>query len=395
MLITHYLRQPCPACGKAGNYGNVNVSGDTLNRGCNACGKWERIPLPDLRKTIIYLDQFFLSHAFREGQEDFVRAAERIRDLASRQLLVSPWSSVHEFETHLWRHTSQADLWKFIKQSARGHQYSDSYHIKSAQIQRAFESFISGDEPVYIDAHDSFHRNVHRWDDYVWIDVGRFIGDAEHIRKGKDQAITSLVGLFDEWAISRNTFEQDVIEEANGYARSLVQLYMQSIRAYMQGSIHEYLNAPADLGLVQSLMHRDSGELDHEERIKRVGAFLGSEVFRRIPNIDISCRLFAVLRRRVRDGQFSNREKSKGKLSGLFYDIDAISVYGPYSDAIFIDRAMHEWLGQEHSQIADKYSFRIFSAANWDEFHAYLDGIEKNCSEEIRSFLPIVYPRIY
>lgn len=392
MLITHHLQQPCPACGKTGSYGNVNVTGDTLNRGCNACGNWERIPLPELRKTVIYLDQFFLSHAFREGQEDFVRAAERIKDLASKQLVVSPWSSIHEFETHLWRHASQADLWKFIKQSARGHQYSNSHHIKSMQMQRAFDSFVSGKEAEYINPRDSFHSSVHKWDDYFWIDVGRFIDDAERIRNGKENAVSSLVDLFDEWAASRSKFEQDVIEETNGYARSLVQLYMQSIKAFMQGSIHEYLNAPADSDLVQTLMHRDSDKFSHEERLKRVGAFLYSESFRGIPNIDISCHLFAVLRKRVRDGQFSNREKAKGKLSGLFYDVDAISIYGPYSDAIFIDRAMHQWLEQGDVGIGNKYSFRMFSAENWDEFHAYLDEIERNCSEEIQGFLPIVYP---
>lgn len=392
MLITHRLKQPCPACGQSGDYGNVNISGDVLNRGCNACGNWETIPLPELRKTIIYLDQFFLSHAFREGEKDFVRAAERIRDLAHKQLVVSPWSSVHEFETHLWRHTSQADLWKFIKQSARGHQYSNSPHIKSMQIQRAFESFVNGEKPEYIDPRESFHRSIHKWDDYFWIDVGRFIKDAENIREGKKRAIASLVDLFDEWATSKNTFDQDVIEEANGYARSLVQLYMQSAKAFMNGSIDEYLNAPADSELIQALMHRDSDSLSHEYLLKRVGAFLYSDIFRGIPNIDISCRLFAVLRKRVRDGQFSNREKAKEKLSGLFYDIDAISVYGPYSDAIFIDRAMHQWLEHEDAKIGDKYSFRIFSAENWGDFHAYLDNIEKNCPEEIQRFLPIVYP---
>jgi hypothetical protein len=99
-----------------------------------------------------------------------------------------------------------------------------------------------------------------------------------------------------------------------------------------------------------------------------------------------------VLRKRVRNGQFANREKAKEKLSGLFYDVDAISIYGPYSDAIFIDRAMHQWLEQGETEIGKKYSFRIFSAENWDAFHAYLGEIERSCSEEIRRYLPIVYP---
>ena len=345
-----------------------------------------------MRKKIIYLDQFFLSHAFREGQEDFVNAASRIKSIAHKQLVVCPWSTIHEFETHLWRHASQADLWKFIKQSARGHQYSNSHHIKSMQIQRAFESFVNNEDAQLIDSHDSFHRDIHKWDDYFGIDVGRFLEDAERIRRRKEQAIASLVDLFDEWAASKNTFEQDVIEESNGYARSLIQLYAQSVQAFMQGSVLEYLNAPADSDLVRVLMHRDNDTLNHEERLKRLGLFLYSESFRRIPFIDISCRLFAVLRKRVREGQFTNREKAKGKLSGLFCDVDAISIYGPYSDAIFIDRAMHQWLVQEEAQIIENYLFSIFSAENWGEFHSYLDEIERNCPEGVSMMMPIVYP---
>jgi hypothetical protein len=218
MIITRRVQQPCPACGQSGKYGNVNVSGNILNRGCDACGNRERLLLPELRKAIIYLDQFFLSHAFREGQEDFVRAADRIKKLAHKQLVVSPWSSVHDLETHIWRHSSQADLWRFIKQSARGHQYSNSHHIKSIQMQKAFASFVNGDESQLIDPRDSFYRSVHEWDDYFWIDVGRFLDDAERIRKGKEQMVASLVDLFDEWTKLRNSFEQDVIEEASGYA---------------------------------------------------------------------------------------------------------------------------------------------------------------------------------
>jgi len=392
MIITRHLPQPCPNCGQVGEYGNISVAGDALNRGCNACGNWERIPLPEVCKKIIYLDQFFLSHAFREGQEAFVDAALRIKTIAHKQLIVCPWSTVHHFETHLWTHSSQAGLWKFIKQTARGHQYSNSHHIKSMQIQRAFESFINNEDAPLINGRDALRSDIHQWDDYFWIDVGSFIEDANRIRSGKERAIASLVDLFDEWAISKSTFEQDVIKEANGYADSLIQLYTQSVQVLMQGTLLEYLSGPADSSLIEVLMHRDNETLNDEKRVKRLRSFLYSESFRRIPFVDISCRLFAVLRKRVREGQFANRNKAKSKLSGLFYDVDAISIYGPYSDAIFIDRAMHQWLAQEEAQIIENYSFNIFSVDNWGEFHSYLDEIERKCPQEVNMFLPIVYP---
>ncbi len=393
MIITHYLPQPCPACGKIGEYGNINVSGNVLNRGCNACGNWERIPLPQLKKTIIYLDQFFLSNAFRKRRKEFVTAADRIKDLASKQLVVSPWSSIHELETHLWPNPAREDLLMFIKQSARGHRYSTPHCIKSKQIQRAFDAFLERKKTdKLIESHDAFQHNIHSWDDYVWIDVGKFIDDVDYVGEEKRLAVESLVDLFDEWGESKTTFEEDVIEEVNGYAKSLMEVYRDSCKAFVQGSIIEYLSAPADARLIDILMCRDSNTLNYRERLKRINLFLHSEYFREIPYVDISCRLFAILRKRVKEGQFPNRERAKMKLSGVFYDVEAISIYAPYSDAIFIDRAMHQWLKQEGSDLCNKYSFRIFSALNWEEFYSYLDGIEKNCPEEIQDMLPLVYP---
>jgi len=394
MIITHHLSEPCPHCGQSSNYGNVSVAQSILQRGCSACGNWERIPLPRLKKKIIYLDQFFLSHAFREQQKDFVEAAKRLRSLANKQLVVCPWSTIHEFETYLWRHSSQSNLLEFIKQSARGRKYLNSHHIKSMQIKRAFRSFVNNRAIQMIDSLDAFHSDIHEWDDYFWIDVGYFVNDTERIRIGKEQAVSSLVDLFNEWETSSNSYEQDFVEESNDYARSLIQLHIQSVQEFMQGSVLKYLNTPADVDLVEALMRQDSDSLNFEERLKRLESFLYSDNFKQVPYVDISCRLFAVLRKRVREGQFANREKAKRNLSGLFYDIDAISIYGPYSDAIFIDRSMHQWLVQEEACIIENYSFKIYSAETWSDFHSYLDEIESNCPIDVRKMLPIVYPGI-
>ena len=394
MIITRHLQQPCPFCGESGEYGNVSVSNDTLFRGCNKCGKTEKLPLPRLTKKIIYLDQFFLSHAFRDQQEDFVNAAKRIQDLTHQQIVVCPWSDTHEFETHLWRHSSKSALWQFIKQTARGHRFSDTHHIRLVQMKKAFESFLDDEASPLIDPDDAFYRNPHKWNNYVRIDLRTFIENTEKIRSDKEMAVSFLVDSFDEWASSENTFAQDVLEETNGCAKSLMMLYLKSQQNLINGEIMEFWNDPVDSRIVEVLMNRDSETLSIEDLLERIWEFFNSRDFRTIPYIDISCRLYAILRKRVREGQFSNREKAKKTLSGFFYDVEAISVFGPYSDAIFIDRAMHQWLKQEGSEIVDQYSFRLFSAENWEEFFEYLDEIEENCPEEVRSMIPVVYPEL-
>jgi hypothetical protein len=63
------------------------------------------------------LDQFFFSHAFGGRDARFVAAADRIKRMTHLQLSVSPYSSVHEDETHQWRgyqDKSREDLMEFM-----------------------------------------------------------------------------------------------------------------------------------------------------------------------------------------------------------------------------------------------------------------------------------------
>lgn len=78
-LVSHILGD-CPQCGAKQMYGNVDVYKDHVARGCGSCRYFVRLPLPEVSKKVIYLDQFFFSHVFR-GTNDprFTGAAKRIR----------------------------------------------------------------------------------------------------------------------------------------------------------------------------------------------------------------------------------------------------------------------------------------------------------------------------
>jgi len=102
MAIVTYVLGDCPGCGRQDSFGNVDVfDGRMVFQGCKTCGYHVQIPLPKLQKNIVYLDQFFFSHAFRRQDKRFLDAAARIERASSLQLLVAPYSSVHEDETHL------------------------------------------------------------------------------------------------------------------------------------------------------------------------------------------------------------------------------------------------------------------------------------------------------
>lgn len=395
MLITHNLKEPCPFCGIAGKYGNVSVNGNLLSRGCNSCGEWDRYQLPELKKEIIYLDQFFLSHAFRQQEKPFVEAAERIKELAARQLLVCPYSSVHTDETHLWRHEQQESLYKFIKQTARGHKFSQAYEIKRNQMLSAFDSFRTQEVVKRtIDNKEAFHEDIHTWDDYFWIDLRPILGDLDAMRQGKANAISSLVGLFPEWSKLTTTFEEDVAAEARGYGRLLMDQYLKMVSS-VNDDLMNYMHAPLDSTYAESLLHYDSRTMNIEIRMQRISEYFSSEYFCNAPNVRVSCEIFSILRKMVKNGAFTNPENAKKKLAGLFYDSECISVFGPYCDAIFIDKAMKQWLNDPEATALEACSTNTYSVENWDEFHTYLDSIEKRTTDEINESLKMAYPERY
>src|ERR1700730_19098469 len=88
----------CPGSGAQRSFGNVVVIGQELLRGCPHCAHRAYAPLPALRKKIIYLDQFFFSHAFGGRDARFVAAVGRIKALTHLPLLDSPYYAFPEAE---------------------------------------------------------------------------------------------------------------------------------------------------------------------------------------------------------------------------------------------------------------------------------------------------------
>ena len=81
MLVTRTLGD-CPRCKGKHCFGNVSVHDDTVLQGCERCRYESTILLPKIHKKVIYLDQFFFSHAFRGVEPRFLHAVERVKRMA-------------------------------------------------------------------------------------------------------------------------------------------------------------------------------------------------------------------------------------------------------------------------------------------------------------------------
>lgn len=392
-LVSHILSD-CPKCGRKDGFGNVSVSNNFLNRGCLSCKYWVEIPLPDLDKKIIYLDQYFFSHAFRGNEQIFIEAKDKIQNLALEQLIVAPYSNFHEDESSLFNSDNRENLIAFIKQTSGGHQFLSENKVRVNQICRAFTSFLAKStlQPP-IQLRDAVPQNFNDWDNYLWIDVNSLKIDPEALREGKGETLNSLLDAFDEWSNPSYTFEQDVNFELRSIGNVYIQSYFDFVKEIFEGNFQSaWLNSSSNSEVVQILLSYGSEQFPPDERLKRILEFFKSKYFSNVPIERISSEFFALLRHKLRQGFYKNKIKSRKVFKGFLYDVRIISTYAPYCDVMVVDKMMHDWAIDPLIDLPGKYGTRFFSRTNWPEFINYLDELDNSKSSELISVLRLVHP---
>jgi len=348
--------------------------------------------LPELQKKIIYLDQFFFSHAFRGEHKMFTEARKRIVDLALAQQIVAPYSSLHEDESRLWTDQQRAPLLKFIKQTSSGHKFRYEFEVKSRQIRRAFEAFLAcGTTAHAVERLDALNKDVNEWDGYVWIDVCNFTEKHDDLKRRKDASTEQLLDAFDGWAKTPSTFSDDVRIELRSSAQSYVSTYIDYVNRIANGDPSAFLTANENSMMVEELL-RYHDKLPPTLRMQRIQAFFESEYFANVPYERIGSELFAVLRQRLREGAYKNREKNRKRFGGVFYDVRFISAYAPYCDAMVMDNLMYQWATHPLIDLPKRFGVRLFSRRNWDEFLTYLADIAANQRPEVEKALKMIRP---
>lgn len=393
MALVSYILGNCPGCGAKNSFGNIDVYATRVSLGCGRCTHKESRPLPPITKKILYLDQYFFSHAVRGNDAQFTAAAGLIRELVGLQLLAVPYSDVHEDETHQW--VGHEQLLEFIKSTSGGHEFSQTYRVELNQLNNAFEAFLKGHAAAYIPKReDALHDRVDVWDGYFRIDVGGYHGDVDLIRNLKEQAIDGLVSLFPGWRESANTFEQDVALEHNATAKGYVDAYLTYVKRIAEGDYMALMDSPIMSQVIQTLMHHFAQEVPRPERMTRILAFLYSDHFRNTPYHDIQARMYATLKAMVKGGSYMNPDKSIGRLSGFYFDVKHISTYAPYCDAFLMDNPMAEIVGRDTVALTDRYGVQVFCRNNWGDFIAWLEGLKAGMTNEHKEALRVAYPGI-
>lgn len=395
MLVT-YVVGDCPICKGESTFGNVSVRRDHVLRGCKACSHEAVVLLPGVRKKVLYLDQFFFSHAFRGDRLKFADAIERVKRVCHLQLLAAPYSSVHEDETHLWRgcHGQTHDqLMDFIKVTARGMEFEKGYNIEFNQTLKAFSAYLRGDDARYeLQSEEAIRGRLDVWDDYFFIDVAGYWQDVETRRQLKTDAVDQLVMTLDAWQKSRQTFDEDVALEYYDAGRLYMQFYIDKINRIRRGDVGAVLDSPIMANMVEHMRELLPKEMTEHEQLQRCVEFFGSRHFTEVPHQWISARLFATLKGMVKLGAYTNRLEARKRLGGVFEDIRHISLHAPYCDAFVMDKPMAELVRQPSVGLESRYGVRVFSLSNWDEFLAWLVDVEASMTAEHLAGVEAAYP---
>lgn len=165
-------------CGHCKNSKTVEkiISNNYLKCICAFCGYSYELSLLDITKKVIYLDQNIFSTAYnicKKGKKNsFDSIIERLYILAKKQLIICPYSDLHDIESHQMSEDGKK-LFIKIKEISRGKRFHLMDKIKEQQIIRAFESFLDNEklDKYELQLKHAIEPDVHDWDPSFRIDT--------------------------------------------------------------------------------------------------------------------------------------------------------------------------------------------------------------------------------
>ena len=289
---------------------------------------------------------------------------------------------------------TSTQLMEFIKATSRGAEFERAYNVEHSQIHKAWETFLKGRPHKYlVENKDVIRgRTLDKWDDYFRIDVGGYARDVELNRRLKSESVDELVKVLDKWQDSSESFDEAVALEIRDAGKQYVSTYLTMLNRYAHGDVAAAVDSPMVATVVEQMIHWLPKDQPLPERIGRCIEFFQSPHFSEVPHQWLSSHMFATMKAMVKRGTFASCEEARKRLNGVFEDIQHISLYAPYCDAIVIDKFMADLVCRPTVGLQQRYRAEVFSLSNWDTLLAWLDRLETDISEGHRRGVAAAYP---
>ena len=375
-----------------------------LTRRCTQCRYSEQEPLPELDKKVIYLDQFAFSEIFKvksgtrnpsaPSREFWERALKSLERAVLLQQVVCPISNIHSQETAVFDRS--VELRQACEMIGGDASFIDSSSVELMQF-LAFADAFQEDRsipriPFKVD--DVLEGKRNAWLPDMHITTNMDFGSlADGIRRSRESGSQELSLLAKRWNEEKLGFDQQLEAELTGWGETLIKIFAENeearARAAIVGDVEQLLATathPVNI-LTRQLMAKfkvDRDEVSAKDRQQFLD-FMRWNGLEHLPYHRISAYLFAALARRYANGQ--KRLPSRGTLN----DFSAIATYGPYVDAMFLDRECAALLEEEPLKSDLPINCRIYSTRTGEQFVEYLDSLSSKAAVEVSSIANQVY----
>jgi hypothetical protein len=365
-------------------------------------------------KKVIYLDQFAISEmakaidtrskAHARVNPFWQQVFEALERVCKLQLVVCPWSPVHRDESLVSKMFEP--LKRMYEHLGNGVGFRRCTEVELHQINMALIAWLDGKPPDHdLNPERITTGSLHRWQGRYMVTVSMHSPPEQvsGLRQRRTRLNRSLARWFDECRQRTDkSFDYALRIEFDGYRDVLLGAYQDALdrgnellRQYEAAtgealpSHIENVALPVGPGgeQVRLILEVLKGRgIAKGEIAKILSDFFDSEHFRKMPIHAISTRMFAVIAHAAANHQ--RRAPDQGTAN----DIDLVSAYLPYCDAMLIDkrtRAMLEnGVPRKH---ALNYPCRLFSPNVGSEFVAYLKSVEEEADPLILALVRQVY----
>lgn len=410
-MLNPFVNAPywdCPKC-KEPYFGVLGIGEFHYTRRCAKCGHPKgtepsaSYPLPDLKKTVIYLDQCILSsmikslHPDRENKPDpfYLEAFKLLDRLSKLQLIVCPDSEFHEDESIFSMYPAEHK--RVYELLSHGISYRDRWTILRFEIHEQLDRWLAS-KPMGetdLEAQRLVHGKINGWQERLIISVNsqRMENAKGQIRDTKSATFEILKEALNRWQTEADKkFDYWYREELSQWPLSIVDGYKKQYERMFkviagQGDPLELLPTPffsIFTEISETLKRKTKSDQEYKEKLNQ---FMTSDCFEKVPFVRIFSMLMATIAARISSGHM---KKEKVEAS-VYNDIMMISSLLPFCDAIFLEKQMAGFLRDNPlAKVIGKMP-RVFSLSNKEEFLEYLRCLEKAASVEHIAAVTEVY----
>lgn len=393
--------EDCWQCKEVNAFGILSVGGDRVTKRCIKCRYSHSEMLPALDKKVIYLDQFAFSelHKLRSGQRRndkwttfWAEANDLLNQAMLLQQIVLPHSNIHHSETIVSPFSQE--LRDTQEQIGGDISFVNTDQVQLLQIEEFARAFFDNDKPtVKFNVDDVLEGARNNWLPDMRISVGmNWSSFVEETRQVRDQSHAAITSLVEGWRTSNVGFDEVLERELGAYLQSRQQAILHSIKLFEQGMENDGFFSI--LNITHSFVKREMDIVRHYARragipedglARATSLFWSSQILREQPFGRILAYMFAALAAQVKGGRKSVPSP------GFMNDIQAISAYAPYVDAMFIDAECAELL--RHGRCIKELNYKsiIFSLRNEKEFLEYIRHIIEKTPSDVRRDATVVY----